>query len=65
MVVNYNSNAYIAGVVTEVTVEIAVTAGGATLRHVAKHTTQATVRKLARPGVASFRKVNNNTWVAD
>lgn len=43
-----SSKSYIAGEVTEVVVEIAVTAGGVTLRHVAKKTIRSSVESGAR-----------------
>ena len=51
-----NDGYYIAGEVTEVTVDIAVTAGGATLRHVAKRTVRSTLGDAA--AIRAFRKTN-------
>jgi RHS repeat-associated protein len=54
--VNPRSGAYVAGEVTEVTVEIVVTAGGATLRQTARLTVREALEGGAR---AAFRRENN------
>ena len=52
-----DSNAYLAGEITEVTVEIAVTVGGATLRHTAKATSRAAVEAGARKTYRRHHKI--------
>jgi RHS repeat-associated protein len=54
--VDPESGAYIAGEWTETVVEITVTAGGASLRHVAKHSAR---RALEGGATRAFRRVNN------
>jgi len=54
--VNTDGTAYIAGEIVEVSVEIAVTLGGASLRHAAKFTTRTALEGGARQ---SFRQANN------
>ncbi|MCC7292916.1 MAG: hypothetical protein IT449_12715 [Phycisphaerales bacterium] len=53
--INPNSGYYLAGEIVEVTVEIAVTAGGASLRHVAKRTVRESIEGGAR---TAFRRAN-------
>ena len=53
--VDPESGFYIAGEVTEVTVEIVITAGGASLRHVAKHTAREAIEGGARQ---AFRRTH-------
>jgi len=54
--VDPTSGSYVAGEVTEVTVEIAVTAGGASLRHVARLTVRESLEGGAR---TTFRRANS------